>query len=65
MSKTSTDDPVEFLNAMADANGIAVSSVSDGHVFVFTKQRLQQMLEACADKDRLVVFVKKPTNVGS
>jgi hypothetical protein len=51
---------VEGLLTLADKTGVAVSSVKDGHVLVFTKKHLEGILEAitASGQDKCVVFVK-------
>lgn len=51
---------VEGLLTLADKTGVAVTSVKDGHVLVFTKKHLEGILEVMAksDQDKCVVFVK-------
>jgi hypothetical protein len=46
----------------ADTNGIAVTSVSDGHVFVFSRDFINEMLRKINNTriDRFVLFVKNP-----
>jgi hypothetical protein len=51
----------EYLLEVADTQGVSVSSVRDGHVFVFTKSHLEGMLRPIEanGSDRCVVFVKR------
>jgi hypothetical protein len=54
-------DNVELLLELAKLNGVAVTSVSDGHVLVFTKASLENFLKECNDagQEQVVVFVKR------
>ena len=54
------NDNVELLLELAKINGVAVTSVSDGHVLIFTKASLVNFLNECdsSGSDKLVVFVK-------
>ena len=54
------DDGIDFFSTLIEKQGIAVSSVSDGHIFGFTRKHLQAMLDQFPDKETFVVFVKKP-----
>jgi hypothetical protein len=58
---TKTDNGAEFLVELADKTGVAVTSVKDGYVLVFTKRHLEGMLTtmAAAQQDKCVVFVKQ------
>ena len=62
MSIKSDDNPGEFLLEMAKAQGgVACATVSDGHVLVFSKQALMNLLAQASEsgKDQVVVFVKR------
>ena len=61
---TKAEDGAEFLMELADKTGVAVSSVKDGHVLVFTKRHLEGILEAinASGQDKCVVFVKSPAS---
>lgn len=50
----------EDLLEIADKDGVAVSSVSDGFILVFTKRQLEMTLKAITDKgqEKCVIFVK-------
>ena len=60
---TTKTDAIDFLMKTAETQGVAVTSVTDGHVMVFTKAHLEMFLKQVNDsgKDRLVVFIKQPT----
>ncbi len=55
-----TDDGVEYLKALADVQGVACASVTDGHVLIFKKWKLEEILKAIGEKDQAVVFVQRP-----
>ena len=55
-----TDDGVEFLYEVVDKTGVACATVSDGHVIVFQRQKLLQLLQQTEGKDKVVIFVKRP-----
>jgi len=57
---TKETDPIEYLNKLVDAQGVACSTVSDGHVLIFTRTFLRDLVEKNADKEKLVIFVKRP-----
>ena len=55
---TDKNDMIDFFNDQIEGQGIAVSSVADGHVFGFTRDHLQKMLDQNPDKQKFIVFVK-------
>ncbi len=46
--------------AIAEEHGIACSTVSDGHVLVFSKETLLSFVEECGTENYMVVFIKRP-----
>ena len=52
-------DAVEYLAAMLEAQGVACSTVKDGHVLMFKRSLLQSMLDNHPDQDEFVIFVKR------
>jgi len=54
-------DGVEFLLELAKHQGVVCSTTKDGHVLIFSKQSLQQLLLQCeqSGQDKVVVFVKR------
>ena len=48
------------LLTQLEMNGVAVISVSDGHVYAFTKDKLLELVEACdrSKEKKVMVFVK-------
>lgn len=61
MASVKTEDGADFFLEMVDNTGVAVTSVSDGHVFAFTKSHLEGMLAAInkAGSDKAIIFVKR------
>lgn len=64
MSGDKSDDtnPGEFLLEMAKhQSGVACATVKDGHVLLFNKQALMNLLATCSEqgKEHVVVFVKR------
>jgi len=60
MSEKEAD--VESLMTAAEENGVACSSVENGHVLVFTKRQLEAILAKMieTEQEKCVVFVKRP-----
>lgn len=54
------DDKVAELMSRVNEDGVAVSKVSDGFVFVFTRKKLEEIVASLNDKkqDNCVIFVK-------
>lgn len=59
-----TDDATEFLLEAAEANGVACATVTDGHVLVFKRTKLEEVLKTTGDRETVVIFVKRPTMQG-
>lgn len=60
-----TDDEADFLNAAADASGVACATVKDGHVLIFKRSKLEEILKSLGpDKEKVVIFVKRPDMQG-
>lgn len=57
---TKTDDIGEYMNALADQNGVAVATVEDGTVLFFRRDYLLKVLEQEPDKEKLIIFVRHP-----
>jgi hypothetical protein len=53
-------DAAEFLIKTLEAQGVACSTVKDGHVLMFKRSVLQNMLDSHPDQDEFVIFVKRP-----
>jgi hypothetical protein len=56
-----TDDIGEFMNDWADREGVSVATTSDGTVLLFRRDYLLSILEENADQEKLIIFVKHPT----
>ncbi len=51
-------DVNELIEAQIQSQGVSAIKVSDGHVFTFTLETLQRMVEQAQATGRVVVFVK-------
>ena len=60
MSDKDKDAGVELLLNNLQHKGVAASTVSDGHVLVFTRGFLQKLLDTDPDQDSFTIFVKRP-----
>lgn len=54
----SIDDVAAYIKELTDNQGVAVVTVKDGWVFTFTKERINQMMNALGNENYLTVFVK-------
>jgi hypothetical protein len=51
---------IDFFTKMMDSQGVAVSTVSDGHIIIFKREFLQSLLDKYSDRDSLTIFIKRP-----
>ena len=61
MSNDSRDDENSAINFFLDTvetQGVAVSSVTDGHVLMFKMSHLKQLISKYGDEEKLTIFVK-------
>jgi hypothetical protein len=54
-----TNNPIDFLLEMLETQGVAASSVTDGHILLFKKKFLQDLLDQNAGKEKIIIFVKQ------
>lgn len=59
------DDQDTKIKQAVDAaklNGVSATTVQDGHVLIFTKEKLQELLAAAESTERemVIVVVKRP-----
>lgn len=57
----------EYIATLTEKQGVAVASVSDGWVMVFTRSKLQSMLDTIdsSESDKLAIFIKSGAGVAS
>jgi hypothetical protein len=53
-------DAAEYLIKTLETQGVACSTVKDGHVLMFKRSVLQGLLDGHPDKNEFVIFVKRP-----
>lgn len=53
------DKKIQFMMGEVDRVGAAASTVKDGHILIFSRQYLKDLLEKNAS-EKLIVFVKRP-----
>lgn len=51
---------IDYLNTLADAKGVACSTMSNGHMLVFKTDYLRALLEQHGDKPKIAFFVHRP-----
>ena len=52
------NDLGSYVNELTNTQGVAVITVSDGWVLVFTKDMLKNLLKQAKDSDKVMVQVK-------
>lgn len=52
---------IDFFLATVEANGVAVSTVSDGFVLMFKRAHLQALLDQHPNEPKVLIVVKQPT----
>ncbi len=62
MASVKTDDGIDYLLEMAKASGgVSCSTVKDGHIIVFSKEALMNLLAKASEsgKEQVIVFIKR------
>jgi hypothetical protein len=54
------DKGVEFLLKLLETQGAAVSTVKDGHIILFTRKMIQEMLDKNPTQEKFIIFLKQP-----
>ncbi len=49
-----------YFKTLSEAQGLAVAKVEDGWVFLFTRDKLKDLLDTCdnQDQEKVMIFVK-------
>jgi hypothetical protein len=55
-----SDKAIEFMKELCEQQGVACATVKDGHLLMFKVSHLKAMVEAHADQEDLVIFIKRP-----
>lgn len=50
----------DWINKIADVQGVACLTVSDGHVLLFKRSCLQSIMDQNPDKEKILIFIKRP-----
>lgn len=58
--KKNEDKLIEHFLEVADKEGVAVATVSDGFVLMFKREHLQKLLDAAPNEKKVMIFVKQP-----
>lgn len=53
-------DVGEYMVEVARKMGVACATVSDGHVLIFTREKIQEILAASEEKGIVIIHVKRP-----
>lgn len=61
-TKVHETEPTEFLLKIAELNGVACATVKDGHVLIFTRSKLVDVLARidANGNDKAIIFIKRP-----
>lgn len=60
MSDNEADDKaIDFLMESAEKLGVSCATTKDGHVLVFKKDFLKNLLEKNIDRDTIAIFIKR------
>jgi hypothetical protein len=51
---------LDHLNALSDIQGVACSTVSNGHMIAIKTDYLRQLLEKYGDKPKVIFFIHRP-----
>jgi hypothetical protein len=60
MTDKENKDALEYLLKLAETNGVACSTVDDGHMLLFTRAWFEAILEKYPDNKDFLIFVKRP-----
>ena len=59
-SEADKKDAVDELYEQLKNDGVAVRSVTDGHILMFKRVSLQEILDKYPDSKEIAIFVKRP-----
>lgn len=59
-SEKEIDDALEYFDSICDLNGIACSTVSNGHMIKIKVSYLKELLAKYSDKPELILFIELP-----
>lgn len=54
-----SSDEIDFLMKMCESQGVGCSTVKDGHVLVFKRSFLKELVSKHEDQENLIIFVKR------
>lgn len=60
MDDKDVSEAVDYINVMVKNQGATCTSVKDGHIFVFKKSFLKDLLDKQLTDDNIVIFIQKP-----
>jgi hypothetical protein len=58
--KDETKEAVDFMLEMLERKGAAVSTVKDGHVILFKRSFLEELLAKKPEQERFMIFLQRP-----
>lgn len=60
MSNKEQKDAVEYFSKLCDVQGASCLTVEDGHILMFKRSFLQELIDKNPDKEKVVIYLKRP-----
>lgn len=60
MSDDKKNDAVDYFVKLVETQGVACSTVKDGHMLMFKREWLENLLKSHPDKSELAIFIQRP-----
>lgn len=51
---------IDFMLELLEQQGVVCSTVSDGHILMFKRQKLLSLLNNHPDQETISIFIKRP-----
>lgn len=60
MSDSKKDDGIDYFLKLVETQGVACSTVKDGHIIMFQRSWLQSLLDSHSDNPEITIFIQRP-----
>lgn len=60
MSDSKKDDGIDYFLKLVETQGVACSTVKDGHIIMFKRSWLQSLLDSHSDNPEITIFIQRP-----
>lgn len=60
MSDSKKDDGIDYFLKLVETQGVACSTVKDGHIIMFKRSWLQSLLDSHPDNSEITIFIQRP-----